>query len=1160
MNLLKSRTNKISFVIVAITIILIGLLLNWGKASVNAAILNSAISETERIGAQLKLYLEEALEEGIEDLTLIAKYMSNERVTEESAVDFLISQSHAEKFNVLYYVDLHGQGVMQSGERRDFSNNKSFLNALKKDSFIDNPRISHENDEMVFDIAVPVIIDDELSAVLCSQLFLDAIFDISSEHTKGNGDVFIVDYNLNLIFSTSENHINTTIIPPQDIIQMGFENVAQAQKDFVNKKNGSFYYQYDGTPKVMTYMPIAMTDWVLAINVKNETLTTELASASRRQEAIGDAVYWIVIVLVMYIGYASKKTNAEIEKKAYYDSLTGLPNMSKFQIDIKNELTKNPHKKYVLQKLDLAKFSVLNELYGHKMGDKVLLTISDIMKEITQNIEKTFICARVGVDEFLMFSGNGYLEADESARYSSERDFKERLPELSEYEFLFRYGRYFIEEGENDVLSMIGKVTLAHNMARLNPHQKTWDYNDAYRQEIHMHTEINNKRQRALDNNEFTVFLQPKFSISDTKLVGAEALVRWIEADGNIIYPNRFIPLFEKNGFIVEIDTFVLENVCKMIRRWLDKGYTPITVSVNCSRLNLNSSNFVRDVIAIVDTYSVPHEFIEIELTESTTIENEKRIEKLFEELHEHGIKISIDDFGAGYSSLGMLKNLQADTLKLDRSFFAESKIIRRDDMLIDGIVKMSHNLGMYVVAEGIETEDQIELLRTMNCDAVQGFVHAKPMKIEDFERLYSDALSKNGVEDNSYVPFIKDINDTKFANSFVPCGILITEIDEYFTIVEANKGYFDLVGFTRDEVHFHYKNRAIEMFHPQDIEGLKKYFLQKITSSLEVQLEYVCRIISKDNNWKVIHIHGRVTENEKGISRLYCAVSDITNHIDLLEELEKEKSFSSALSSLTDTVLFDYDIAGRSIRFSKRFSESLGIPDVVENFPDSEIRKKYFDDSCNFLLDDDFQLLDTQSYAKEVKVYLPSGDIAWYFCNYTFVCDVKAKKERIVGKMTDVSARYALTESVYKDLEKDMLTELYNEKSAHFVIQKYLNFAAGNEKGALLLIDLCNYYDIHEQLGQIYSDVCLKEVAELLQSTFRTVDVLARFSKNTFIVFLKDYKDKVILDKKLFELKEGLNKTYIKQEKTLRLESKVSIAHYPEDGTDFRTLCKKLN
>ncbi len=733
----KTISNRLVTLIVFLSIVFIGLIINWAKANMDNAVIDTTLSEMDKVGNQVKVLLEETIKENIDDLSLLTDYISRYEIEEEYVIDFLKTQSQVEEFTSLYYVNTTGHGVTVDGSTFDFSTNTAYLNALESDYSLSNPYISLTDDTMVFDIAVPVVIESKTVGVLISQISIENFYQFIELNTDGTGDVFIVDYDLNLLLSTSSNHTGSTLMPEGDISEIGLANVGETKENFISGKSGGFYYEYYGVSKAIVYHPIDFTDWVLAMNVEINTFSAVLTDAVEQFKNVCGIVYWTIIALVFYVSFAQYHYNKVLIKTAYYDSLTGLPNLEKFKILVAEKIKKNPDIKFTMQKMDIEKFSVVNEVFGMDTGDRVLTNIAEIMNSISSDIEETFVCAKVGVDEFIMFAGNGYLDRDETTRTDDESRLKELMPELGDYELSFRYGRYFIEQGDTDVMGMITKTTMAHRMAKANIHQKTWNYDDEYRQTLRENTELNNKRRSAMDKKEFKVFLQPKFSTNDHKLVGAEALVRWIEADGTMNYPNDFIPLFEKNGFIVELDSYILENICMTIKAWIDKGYDVKAISVNCSRMNLETPYFVEDIISVVDKYKVPHEYIEFELTESTTIANEHIIGKLFADLRKHNFKISIDDFGAGHSSLGMLKNLQVDVLKMDRSFFNSPKHTERDNMLIDSIVKMAHNLDMYVVAEGIEHTEQVEFLKKIKCDAIQGYVYAKPMPIDEFENKY---------------------------------------------------------------------------------------------------------------------------------------------------------------------------------------------------------------------------------------------------------------------------------------------------------------------------------------------------------------------------------------------------------------------------------------
>jgi EAL domain-containing protein (putative c-di-GMP-specific phosphodiesterase class I) len=231
--------------------------------------------------------------------------------------------------------------------------------------------------------------------------------------------------------------------------------------------------------------------------------------------------------------------------------------------------------------------------------------------------------------------------------------------------------------------------------------------------------------------------VQPKYGLKSRHIEGAEALIRWNSKEFGFIYPDEFIPLCEKNGFVVELDFFILEEVCKAMRRWIDDGKTPVVISVNQSRLHLNYDDFIWRLREIVDKYEIPYEYIELELTESVFTENAEQLIKVMQKLHEIGFKLSIDDFGSGYSSLNMLKDIPADVVKIDREFFNGTVNSEKGRAVISTVVDLAKNLNMEVISEGVETVEQVEFLSGIDCAMVQGFYFAKPMTIEAFEKMW---------------------------------------------------------------------------------------------------------------------------------------------------------------------------------------------------------------------------------------------------------------------------------------------------------------------------------------------------------------------------------------------------------------------------------------
>ncbi len=691
----------------------------------------------EDINVQMSEEIERSLEESEDDLSLLSKYAADVDINKENAIDFLSSQSQIEEFENLYYIDLNGVGISLNSEVFDFSNNKAFLQALEDDFHINEPRVSTISGSMVFDVAVPVTQNDIVTGILLCEVPISDLYEIM-DSTARSGWVFLVDYDLNILFTSSIGHTEFDSIPPSDIQTLGVNNVTQGVANAVNGQHGSFSYVANygsgNTQKILTYAPISMAEWVLVVSIEESVINIDLETAVNQVATFSIVILFIIIVFIIYIWVYRFLGIRSLERVAYYDELTGLPNLTKLKKDMTTILKNNKKQKYTVIKIDVENFKAINEMFGFEIGNRVLKAFKPIRETVS---ESTLMIARTGVDEFILFSGNGFLDDMEQRTAIYESYYQKFIPELGSYNISFKYGRYHIPLGFTDVDEIINKLNLAHKFAKDHKGLIIYDYDENYSKKLLKDAQITSKMKSALANNEFEVYLQPKFYLKDGSLAGAEALVRWIEPNGNILLPLEFIPLFEKNGFIGALDKYVLGKVCELLKNWINSGKTPIPISINCSRENLHNSNLVNDISKVADSYGVPHQYIEIELTESATIENQELITKLFNDLQGSGFKISIDDFGAGYSSLGLLKSLRADTLKMDRSFFNDKNNANRAEHVINSFIELSHNLNMIVVAEGIENAEQIAMLKNMACDIVQGFYFSKPITMTEFEDKY---------------------------------------------------------------------------------------------------------------------------------------------------------------------------------------------------------------------------------------------------------------------------------------------------------------------------------------------------------------------------------------------------------------------------------------
>lgn len=309
------------------------------------------------------------------------------------------------------------------------------------------------------------------------------------------------------------------------------------------------------------------------------------------------------------------------------------------------------------------------------------------------------------------------------------------LPGIKMY---FGVGVYLVQPGENDVEQLYNNAMIACEMSGEEAEGKIAYFDVEMNNQKLWERKVEDDMERALINREFQVYLQPKISTKEEVLGGAEALVRWIHPTEGFIPPNRFIPIFEKNGFILKLDDYMLEEIAKVQAGWLAEGRTLVPISVNVSRAHFTREDLAEHICAIVDKYQVPHDVIELELTESAFFDDKKVLLNTVQKLRKAGFQVSMDDFGAGYSSLNSLKELKIDVLKIDADFFRGAEAEERGLFIVSKVIELAKKLNMKIVAEGIESKEQVEFLTGQDCDLIQGYFYAKPMPVAEFAQKYS--------------------------------------------------------------------------------------------------------------------------------------------------------------------------------------------------------------------------------------------------------------------------------------------------------------------------------------------------------------------------------------------------------------------------------------
>lgn len=430
-----------------------------------------------------------------------------------------------------------------------------------------------------------------------------------------------------------------------------------------------------------------------------------------------------------------KQMATDLKHQSRFDSVTGLLHLDIFKRQMKQKLQDSDgQKRYALICTDISNFEKMNNLYGLRKADHMLAELATMLTTCSKNVE---LCCRSVADHFL-----GLIAYTERERLCHllhvlcvEFDRKISV-QYAVASTRLGIGVFLIENVEITIEKMVDYANMARKSLRLQKKTPIAFYDANLYANIEKVNRIEERMQEALDNREFRAFLQPKYNLETGRIVGAEALVRWIRSDGSMVYPDEFIPVFESNGFITKLDFFILGEVCQMLKRRLNEGRFCVPVSINQSRVLLQDDNYVKKVAAVLAQYNTPPRYIELELTERIFRDDLKEIATMMGKLKALGVRWSIDDFGTGYSSLNLLKELPVDIIKIDKSFLDETESSETSKIIIRKTVELTQELDMAVICEGVETENQADYLRGIRCDMAQGYLYAKPMPMEQFEQL----------------------------------------------------------------------------------------------------------------------------------------------------------------------------------------------------------------------------------------------------------------------------------------------------------------------------------------------------------------------------------------------------------------------------------------
>ena len=498
-----------------------------------------------------------------------------------------------------------------------------------------------------------------------------------------------------------------------------------------------------------------------------------------------------IVFTALFSFYIMEAYDKKLLSVLYTDALTKGRNYSKFLTDAQRMLDDAGEQKYAVFYADIQNFKYINDTFGYDVGDRLLTFIAERLESALR--EAGGIFARVSADNFTAIVAykdkNEFIETIYSiiddVCWNDEIQRENYKPEI--YVGIFCSGDVDVKF---NISEMVDRANMAQKSIKGSSEYHIAFYNEEIRERLIAEKDLERRMETALANEEFVAYYQPKYDVESGEIVGAEALVRWDSPTG-FMTPAKFIPLFEQNGFIINLDQYIFESVCKAVRYWLDNGKKAVPISINVSRLQFYRLDFVKRYTKIKDKYEIPDGILELEFTESIVFENLELLKKIVLSLKKAGFMCSIDDFGSGYSSLNVLKNLPMDTLKLDRLFFKDSENVERDKALITSVVTMARALNMKTVAEGIETWPQVSFLKEIGCDTIQGYVYSEPIPQSRFEMLVEGKGVKVPKLEQFKTPLDADEKDPKVL------------ADKYNAVLGLLVGFVAEVDFNLDTYKF---------------------------------------------------------------------------------------------------------------------------------------------------------------------------------------------------------------------------------------------------------------------------------------------------------------------------------------------------------------------